>query len=288
MKETEKFAPPTETAADSTPIAIANELAEARKNLLAGAAWCLGGLAFSFGSYYFTQAGGRYFVATGAVIWGAVQAGKGLLSWMQIQRRNGRFAALTGMAAAAACGLAAVVCLLLLSSQLGSGSQAERLDEPQRYTLSEAGLRIVIPAGFTAFEVDRIAETDSTCAQHFLYTQDDLWEMNVTIVEGMLDGAERIEDILGFVRQRDSLFYTGGGVTPAHPTTCCGREMLCSEGRHKEHPARLFTRHHIRIGQSLVTATLVYPMELRGTAEALRRTGELLAGIESTSSGGAS
>ena len=44
------------------------KMAEAKKNLLAGALWCGGGLAFSFLSYYFATAGGRYVVATEPII----------------------------------------------------------------------------------------------------------------------------------------------------------------------------------------------------------------------------
>ena len=69
------------------------KMAEAKKNLLAGALWCGGGLAFSFLSYYFATAGGRYVVATGAIIWGAIQAIKGLVVILKIQHQEGRFTA---------------------------------------------------------------------------------------------------------------------------------------------------------------------------------------------------
>lgn len=297
MKETEKnvFEPMPETTDDqqivAQPPAAASEeeeLAEARKNLLAGLVWCLGGLAFSYGSYYLTQAGGRYFVATGAVIWGVVQAGRGLFAWMKIKRRNGRFGALWGMAVGTVCGLAGVIYLLLLSSQLGEGSGLEPLNRPQVYTVAQAGLRITVPEGFTAFEIEDFPETDSTYAHHQMYTQDGLWEMNVATFEGVLEGAERIGDAADFIRERDSLYYSGGVVTPTRPCTYGGREMLCSEGRQKDYPAYLFARHNMQIGEALVTVTLIYPSGLHGTDEARKRTEELLERIEQIAPGGKS
>ena len=55
------------TAENSADGNRSQKMAEAKKNLLAGALWCVGGLAFSFLSYYFATAGGRYVVATGDV-----------------------------------------------------------------------------------------------------------------------------------------------------------------------------------------------------------------------------
>ena len=47
------------TAENSADGNRSQKMAEAKKNLLAGALWCVGGLAFSFLSYYFATAGVR-------------------------------------------------------------------------------------------------------------------------------------------------------------------------------------------------------------------------------------
>lgn len=68
MEKTEKpvFEPMPETPAEpaSTVSESAGQpaasLAEAKKNILVGLLWCVGGLAFSFISYYLTEAGGRF------------------------------------------------------------------------------------------------------------------------------------------------------------------------------------------------------------------------------------
>lgn len=50
-----------------------------RKNMLYGALWCIGGLAVTFFSYQSaTNGGGKYVIAWGAVIFGAIQFFQGL------------------------------------------------------------------------------------------------------------------------------------------------------------------------------------------------------------------
>ena len=122
-----------------------------RKNLLAGALWCGGGLAFSFLSYYFATAGGRYVVATGAIIWGAIQAIKGLVVILKIQHQEGRFTAFWRTAALAACSLAALLYLGQLSVRLAGGEEMQVVDTEQIYT-SAQGIKAKIPAGYTLLE----------------------------------------------------------------------------------------------------------------------------------------
>lgn len=100
MEKTEKpvFEPMPETPAEpaSTVSESAGQpaasLAEAKKNILVGLLWCVGGLAFSFISYYLTEAGGRYVIATGAILWGVWQAIMGLYVWLKIKHGAGEYA----------------------------------------------------------------------------------------------------------------------------------------------------------------------------------------------------
>ena len=111
MEKTEKpvFEPMPETPAEpaSTVSESAGQpaasLAEAKKNILVGLLWCVGGLAFSFISYYFTEAGGRYVIATGAILWGVWQAIMGLYVWLKIKHGAGEYAAFWRMLATAVC-----------------------------------------------------------------------------------------------------------------------------------------------------------------------------------------
>ena len=136
------------TAENSADGNRSQKMAEAKKNLLAGALWCVGGLAFSFLSYYFATAGGRYVVATGAIIWGAIQAIKGLVVILKIQHQEGRFTAFWRTAALAACSLAALLYLGQLSVRLAGGEEMQVVDTEQIYTGAQ-GIKAKIPAGYT-------------------------------------------------------------------------------------------------------------------------------------------
>lgn len=144
------------TAENSADGNRSQKMAEAKKNLLAGALWCVGGLAFSFLSYYFATAGGRYVVATGAIIWGAIQAIKGLVVILKIQHQEGRFTAFWRTAALAACSLAALLYLGQLSVRLAGGEEMQVVDTEQIYTGAQ-GIKAKIPAGIHPARRNRAA-----------------------------------------------------------------------------------------------------------------------------------
>ena len=126
MKQTQEpvFEPMPETPAEpaSTVSESAGQpaasLAEAKKNILVGLLWCIGGLAFSFISYYLTEAGGRYVIATGAILWGVWQAIMGLYVWLKIKHGAGEYAAFWRMLATAVCTALLIGYLTVLSTQL--------------------------------------------------------------------------------------------------------------------------------------------------------------------------
>ena len=160
------------TAENSADGNRSQKMAEAKKNLLAGALWCVGGLAFSFLSYYFATAGGRYVVATGAIIWGAIQAIKGLVVILKIQHQEGRFTAFWRTAALAACSLAALLYLGQLSVRLAGGEEMQVVDTEQIYTGAQ-GIKAKIPAGYTLLEETVQPETDETYAYYGFDTYND-------------------------------------------------------------------------------------------------------------------
>lgn len=73
-------------SAEDADCVIANLRTQARaaeksagiKNMLYGALWCIGGLSFTIWTYTSAQPGGRYVLAWGAVVFGAIQFFKGL------------------------------------------------------------------------------------------------------------------------------------------------------------------------------------------------------------------
>ena len=294
MEKTEKpvFEPMPETPAEpaSTVSESAGQpaasLAEAKKNILAGLLWCVGGLAFSFISYYFTEAGGRYVIATGAVLWGAWQAITGLYIWLKIKYSAGEYTAFRRMLAAAVCTALLIGYLTVLSTQLvNGGGELPLLDTEQTYDCPDLGLRIRIPAGYTAVEEAAEPETDSTYARYTMYVLDGEWEFNIDALQNALSpDAESVADISDYCQSRDSAYYDGGIIKASRPFSSNGIDMLRSEGRRTEYPGFVFTTYDLKQGQSLITVGISYPANEYGKTGTLQRIEELLQGIELTES----
>ncbi len=264
----------------------AASLAEAKKNILAGLLWCVGGLAFSFISYYFTEAGGRYVIATGAVLWGAWQAITGLYIWLKIKYSAGEYTAFRRMLAAAVCTALLIGYLTVLSTQLvNGGGELPLLDTEQTYDCPDLGLRIRIPAGYTAVEEAAEPETDSTYARYTMYVLDGEWEFNIDALQNALSpDAESITDISDYCQSRDSAYYDGGIIKASRPFSSNGIDMLRSEGRRTEYPGFVFTTYDLKQGQSLITVGISYPANEYDKTGTLQRIEELLQGIELTES----
>ena len=264
----------------------AASLADATKNILAGLLWCVGGLAFSFISYYFTEAGGRYVIATGAVLWGAWQAITGLYIWLKIKYSAGEYTAFRRMLAAAVCTALLIGYLTVLSTQLvNGGGELPLLDTEQTYDCPDLGLRIRIPAGYTAVEEAAEPETDSTYARYTMYVLDGEWEFNIDALQNALSpDAESITDISDYCQSRDSAYYDGGIIKASRPFSSNGIDMLRSEGRRTEYPGFVFTTYDLKQGQSLITVGISYPANEYGKTGTLQRIEELLQGIELTES----
>ena len=268
------------TAENSADGNRSQKMAEAKKNLLAGALWCVGGLAFSFLSYYFATAGGRYVVATGAIIWGAIQAIKGLVVILKIQHQEGRFTAFWRTAALAACSLAALLYLGQLSVRLAGGEEMQVVDTEQIYTGAQ-GIKAKIPAGYTLLEETVQPETDETYAYYGFDTYNDRIGYSLGKVVDMIpEEITSVDEISDHCAQRDSAFYTGGFIAPTQRTEIGGREMLCSEGYRTENPELVYAVYDMLYEGSLVTATFRYGKKDYGKRETRLRIESLLKGIE--------
>lgn len=259
----------------------AQEMAEARKNLLTGALWCGGGLAFSFISYYMAIAGGRYVVATGAIIWGAIQAIKGLIVVQKIQHREGRFSAFWRTAALAACSLAALIYLGQLSARLISGEELKLVEKEQLYTCGSQGVKAKIPAGYTLLEETVEPETDKTYAYYGFDTYNEKIGYSLgKIVDLIPEEVTSIDEISDYCARSDSSFYTGGIIAPTRHAEISGRQMLCSEGYLTENPELVYAVYNMLQKGSLVTATFRYDKKDYGKQEIRLRIENLLKGIE--------
>ena len=272
------------TAENSADGNRSQKMAEAKKNLLAGALWCVGGLAFSFISYYLTEAGGRYVIATGAILWGAWQAIMGLYVWLKIKHGAGEYTAFWRMLATAVCTALLIGYLTVLSTQLvDEGGELPLLDTDQTYDCTDLGLRIRIPAGYSALEESIEPETDSTYARYTMYVLDGEWEFNIDALQDVFDPeAKSIADLSDYCASRDSAYYDGGIIKASRPLVSNGTDMLYSEGRRTEYPGFVFTAYDLKQGQSLITVGISYPSKEYGKTSTLRRVEELLRGIELT------
>ena len=260
----------------------AQTMAEARKNLLAGVLWCAGGLAFSFITYYFTSAGGRYVVATGAIIWGAVQAVKGLAVMLKTYYREGRFSAFWRTAAIAVCSLAALVYLGQLSVGMLGGEDLQLIETEQRYACDSLGLRFRVPAGYTALETSGEPETETTYAHYNISTYNQDIGINIEGVIGFLDPqeVESASALAEYCTNRDSVYYDAGIIAPTQQVEIGGRQMLNSEGRTKENPGVVYSVFDLVHGNTLVTVSFCYEEKSYGKPHTRQRIEKLLSGIE--------
>lgn len=294
MKETPKTAfepmpePPAEPTGPTSEPAPgerrAAELAEARRNIVTGLLWCAGGLAFSFLSYYLTSEGGRYVVATGAIIWGLIQSCRGLFAWLKIKYRSGEYAAFWRMAGAAVCTVVLIAYLFTLSSRLiGGGGEVTLLDTTQTYECPQTGVRLTFPAGYAALETTEDPETDTTYASYRVNTWNDDIGVSVEGIPGFLPpDVSDIGELTEYCRQRDSVYYDGGIIAPTKPVTIGGREMLYSEGHVADYPELVYAIYDLINGQTLVSVCFNYPQSTHGKAATRKRIERLLGGIRLT------
>lgn len=273
--------PTPEPAPEPTPDERrAAELSEARRNIATGLLWCAGGLAFSFLSYYFTSEGGRYFVATGAIIWGLVQSFRGLFAWLKIKYRSGEYAAFWRMAGAAVCTVVLIGYLYSFSSRLIGGEEMTLLDTEQTYECPQTGVRLTFPAGYAALETTEDPETDTTFASYRVNTWNDDIDVSVTGFPKILSpDVSDIGELTEYCRQLDSTYYDGKFIAPTQPVTIGGREMLYSEGHIADNPDLVFANYYLINGQTLITVCLSYP-ESHGKAATRKRIERLLGSIE--------
>lgn len=258
----------------------ATELAAARKNMIAGLLWCVGGLAFTFLTYYFAKEGGRYVIATGAVIWGFLQACKGLFTWLKINYENGRYTAFWRMAAAAVCVVCALGWFTMRSMQLEQRSEVKLLDSEQTYVCDDLNLRLTIPAGFEAYAEYHTPETDSTYAFYTITTYDQTWAYHVEGLAGVFGREGGIGDIAEYSSRQASDLYDGGIIARPEAVVIGGHEMYRSEGRKSDMEGYIYSHYNIRHEQALISITFAYPEAEYGKDATRKRIEKLIGGID--------
>ena len=226
---------------------------EARRNMLYGLLWCLGGLAFSFLSYYLTEAGGRYVVATGAIVWGALQAFKGLAAYLQAKRAQGDAAACRRAILLAACTTVAVAGLGYASWRMVHAGEVRIIAEEQTYDCPELRLRVRIPGGFTEVETEEQAETETTYARYRSFSCNDTLRILTEGTEGNLaDDVRTAEDIEAYLVEEAEKFFDAG-IDERTFVEIGGKRMLKHVGSRTQTPEWKTVMYDLTHEGSLIT-----------------------------------
>lgn len=216
----------------------ADALSTARRNMLYGLLWCIGGLVFSFVSYYFTEAGSRYVVATGAIVWGAVQAVGGLAAYVRELRGRGEQTAAVRAVVLGCCTAVVIAGLGYASWRMVRADEVTFVETEQSRECPELGLRLRVPAGFSEIETEEIGETDSS----YPYCRVSAWSEGRSImVEGTVgslvdEGVEDVDAIAASLAEQAAEFFDGGLAGEGCFVEIGGIRMLRHTGRRSEFP----------------------------------------------------
>lgn len=213
-------------------------LKTARHNMLTGLLWCVGGLAFTFLSYYFTEAGGRYVIATGAIVWGAIQAFNGLTAYLRIMRERGETGACNKAIAIAACTALAVGGSGYLSWRMVHADELTIVDHEQPYDCPELGIRFTLPAGLSEIATECREETDSTYAFYQMSAWNETQSFAVEGSAGNLadEGIVSVDEITEYLGAQAEEFFDAGVSGKGEIVETGGLRLLKHIGRRTAFP----------------------------------------------------
>lgn len=273
------------------PAPLGTERKEARNRALKGSGLCALGLAItaadSFGA---TEA--VWMIAAGAVVWGAMQAIRGITAYSKLQYSAGDYTGMwqtTGLAIGAAAillgtilivaareeqaegglSLPGIVKAFYLPSPYDAGQTPESfdgrplLDQPQVYRCDSLGIRFRLPAGFAAYETDAVAESEANYGICRMSSDDGYTEVTVECVPGYFAGEEirTVAEAMDHIRQCNPAYFDAGLLYPPKSVKIGGTELLKSAGRRTEFPDYIFTRYDGVNRGAWITVYFNYPGE---------------------------
>ncbi|MCM1300832.1 MAG: hypothetical protein NC250_00130 [Alistipes senegalensis] len=276
MKETEERAFDAETPENNAEEIVRDDtLNKARKNMVYGALWCLGGLLVSELSYRFTESGGRYVITTGAIIWGAVQMLQGAVGWIRTKWATKEYASAVWTGAAAAIVLAGVG---YFGFQLTHPDDVPLIDHQQHYDCAEIGLRYTLPAGFTEIEERQIPETDETYARTEVIAYNADEEVAIISYVGAL-GEDTAENRIEHLKEANAQFFDDGMIAEPEIVEINGIRMLKTSGRNSNYPDCIIVSYDFFKDNHCLSFYYTCPSETPA-ADYDRRADELVAKIE--------
>lgn len=192
----------------------ADTLRSARKDIIAGALWCVGGLAVTYLTYYFAKPGASYTVASGAIIYGGFQGLRGLWAYLsEVKSDRKRFS--KGLALGI-LGILAVIGLAIGGWKFSHKDDLRPLSVEQKLDDDALGLHVTIPAGYEAIKTSVKEETDSTYARIDWEAASDTRLFRATAIIGCYPdslvalGPQAMEDWLNEDMDETEAFFAGG------------------------------------------------------------------------------
>lgn len=251
------------------PIVAENETAEnteqdearnSRRRMLSGLLWCVGGLAITSASYWFADAGGKFSVFYGAVIYGIYDFLVGLVGWLRYLKNNGMTSAFRTWLAAGIVGIVVVAGLTYGSYRLINGGMEEGeelLDREQVCMLPQFDFKIKLPAGMTECERTFEAETDTTYMQYRVISYNNDIAVSLAAQKNSLGrelvSADELFDCFGPL---DSLYFDNGIIVPSRVVTLGGHPYLKTIGHTSSVDGCVVTLYDFTDGTD--TASLYY------------------------------
>lgn len=255
---------PEDAAADAVPQDADGEaLRRARRDVHWGLLWCLGGLAFTLGSYCLAEEGGSYVVATGAVIWGAIQALRGAFGLLRVHGRRGDGAARRRTALATIVAAAVIGAAIWASVRYVRSGEASLVGHEQTIDLPALRLRMTVPAGYTEVEYETTPETDTTYALHRAAAWNAQRGISVEGVEGQLrqDSITCVDEMEEYLRDQAVAFLDDCLLGEPETVEIGGVRMMKHRGRVSEAPGYVYVFYDLAHDFSLVTLYFSYVAE---------------------------
>lgn len=266
LDETAPISPASVNSANSpadpaASAAAGDDLSDARRSILFGLLWCVGGLVFSFVSYYITEAGGRYVVATGAILYGLFQAVGGAFRILRSLYRRGDRPGFVRMSVLSVAALVVLGGLTSLSVRMVSDDRVEILNSRQRIVSESPALQLPVPAGYTPVEVVEYEETDDSYARTCYYTWNDETSIGLEILRGCIDDDEVAEvgDMLDWFYDQNESYFSGGLLAEPEIVETGILPMLKRSGLRTDNPETVHVTFDLVCENSVVTLYYLYP-----------------------------